>query len=158
MNAQSKYPDYIVAYRLDDFYEIFGEKAKQFARELDLTLTGRDCGLPERVPMVGFPCHAANTYFAKAVNKGLKVAVFDSPGDNSIELYEPINEHKQALPEPPESDKHWINATTYIDDNGIVHDIETETEETAPAFDMSAFDTEALACLDELFGDILDLR
>lgn len=152
MNAQSKYPDYIVAYRLGDFYEIFGEKAKQFARELDLTLTGRDCGLPERVPMVGFPCHAANTYFAKAVNKGLKVAVFDSPGDNSIELYEP----KQALPTEPE--KHWIDEKTYIDDDGIVHDIETETEETAPAFDMSAFDTEALAKLDELFGEIIDLR
>lgn len=158
MNAQSKYPDYIVAYRLGDFYEIFGEKAKQFARELDLTLTGRDCGLPERVPMVGFPCHAANTYFAKAVNKGLKVAVFDSPGDNSIELYEPKNEQKQTLPEPPESDKHWIDEKTYIDDDGIVHDIETETEETAPAFDMSAFDTEALAKLDELFGEIIDLR
>ena len=152
MNAQSKYPDYIVAYRLGDFYEIFGEKAKQFACELDLTLTGRDCGLPERVPMVGFPCHAANTYFVKAVNKGLKVAVFDSPGDNSIELYEP----KQALPTEPE--KHWIDEKTYIDDDGIVHDIETETEETAPAFDMSAFDTEALAKLDELFGEIIDLR
>ena len=61
MNAQNKYPDYIVAYRLGDFYEIFGEKAKQFAKELDLTLTGRDCGLADRVPMVGFPCHAANT-------------------------------------------------------------------------------------------------
>lgn len=152
MNAQNKYPDYIVAYRLGDFYEIFGEKAKQFACELDLTLTGRDCGLPERVPMVGFPCHAANTYFVKAVNKGLKVAVFDSPSDNSIELYEP----KQALPTEPE--KHWIDEKTYIDDDGIVHDIETETEETAPAFDMSAFDTEALAMLDELFGEIIDLR
>lgn len=154
MSAQSNYPDYIVAFRLGDFYEIFGEKAKQFAKELDLTLTGRDCGLAERVPMVGFPCHAANTYIAKAVKKGLKVAVFDSPGENSIELYEP----KQTLPDPQKSEKHWIDDTTYIDDDGIVHDIEKETEETAPAFDMPAFDTEALAKLDELFGEIIDLR
>ena len=84
--------------------------------------------------------------------------MFDSPGDNSIELYEPKNEQKQTLPDPPESDKHWIDEKTYIDDDGIVHDIETETEETAPAFDMSAFDTEALAKLDELFGEIIDLR
>ena len=53
---------------------------------------------------------------------------------------------------------HWIDEKTYIDDDGIVHDTEEEVKEDAPAFDMSAFDTEALACLDELFGDILDLR
>lgn len=54
-----------VAYRLGDFYEIMGEKAVEIAREIDLTLTSRDCGLEERVPMIGFPYHAAEIYFAK---------------------------------------------------------------------------------------------
>lgn len=54
-----------VAYRLGDFYEIIGEKAVEIAREIDLTLTSRDCGLEERVPMIGFPYHAAEIYFAK---------------------------------------------------------------------------------------------
>lgn len=54
-----------VAYRLGDFYEIMGEKAVEIAREIDLTLTSRDCGLEERVPMIGFPYHAAEIYFSK---------------------------------------------------------------------------------------------
>ena len=54
-----------VAYRLGDFYEIMGEKAVEIAREIDLTLTSRDCGLEERVPMIGFPYHASENYFSK---------------------------------------------------------------------------------------------
>ena len=54
LDIQRKYPDCIVAYRLGDFYEVFGENAVKIAKELDLTLTGRDCGLDERIPMVGF--------------------------------------------------------------------------------------------------------
>ena len=52
---QEKYPDHIVAFRRGDFYEILGSNAELFAKEFSLTLTGRDCGLSERVPMVGFP-------------------------------------------------------------------------------------------------------
>lgn len=62
---QQQNPNSAVAYRLGDFYEIMGEKAVEIAREIDLTLTGRDCGLEERVPMIGFPYHAAEIYFAK---------------------------------------------------------------------------------------------
>lgn len=63
--VENQYPNYVVAYRLGDFYEVFGENAKRIANELDLTLTGRDCGLAERIPMIGFPYHVADVYFAK---------------------------------------------------------------------------------------------
>lgn len=62
---QQQNPNSAVAYRLGDFYEIMGEKAVEIAREIDLTLTSRDCGLEERVPMIGFPYHASKNYFSK---------------------------------------------------------------------------------------------
>lgn len=62
---QQQNPAYVIAYRLGDFYEILGDKAVEISREIDLTLTSRDCGLQERVPMIGFPYHAAEIYFAK---------------------------------------------------------------------------------------------
>ena len=62
---QQQNPAYVIAYRLGDFYEILGDKAVAIAREIDLTLTSRDCGLQERVPLVGFPYHAAEIYFSK---------------------------------------------------------------------------------------------
>lgn len=68
---QKQYPDAVVALRLGDFYEVFGEKAVLLASELDLILTGRDLGLPERVPMIGFPYHAADTFFGRISEKHL---------------------------------------------------------------------------------------
>lgn len=62
---QEKNQDTVIAYRLGDFYEVLGEKAVEIAREIDLTLTSRDYGLEERVPMIGFPYHAAEIYFSK---------------------------------------------------------------------------------------------
>ena len=75
---QNKYPDCIVAYRIGDFYEIFGDNAITVANALDLTLTGRDCGLESRVPMVGFPYHVSDVYIGKLVDKGYKVAVAET--------------------------------------------------------------------------------
>ena len=62
---QQQNPFYVIAYRLGDFYEILGDKAVAIAREINLTLTSRDCGLDERVPMIGFPYHASENYFSK---------------------------------------------------------------------------------------------
>lgn len=62
---QEKNQGAVIAYRLGDFYEVLGEKAVEIAREIELTLTSRDCGLEERVPMIGFPYHAAEIYFTK---------------------------------------------------------------------------------------------
>ena len=64
---QSEKPTAIVAYRLGDFYEVLGDKAVLLGNKLDLTITSRDVGLKERIPMVGFPYHAAENYFAKIV-------------------------------------------------------------------------------------------
>ena len=69
------YPDCIIFYRLGDFYEMFFEDAKKASKLLDLTLTGRDCGLSERAPMCGVPYHTAETYIAKLVSLGEKVAI-----------------------------------------------------------------------------------
>ena len=62
---QQQNPAYVIAYRLGDFYEILSDKAVEISREIDLTLTSRDCGLEERVPMIGFPYHASENYFSK---------------------------------------------------------------------------------------------
>ena len=76
-----KYSDGIVCYRLGDFYEILGKKATTVANELELTLTGRDCGLEQRIPMVGFPYHSADMYISKLVDRGYKVIVVESLED-----------------------------------------------------------------------------
>lgn len=81
VDIQRQYPNSVVAYRLGDFYEIFGENATRIATELDLTLTGRDCGLDERVPMVGFPYHAMDMYLKK-IRQNYNVVVAD---DNNVQ-------------------------------------------------------------------------
>ena len=68
-------PQYAAFFRLGDFYEMFFEDAKLASRELELTLTGRDCGLEERAPMCGVPFHSYETYVARLVAKGYKVAI-----------------------------------------------------------------------------------
>ena len=73
--VKEEYPDCIIFYRLGDFYEMFFEDAKTAARELDLALTGRDCGMDERAPMCGMPFHAAEGYLAKLLERGYKVAI-----------------------------------------------------------------------------------
>lgn len=72
---KSQYKDYILFYRLGDFYEMFFDDALTASRELELTLTGRDCGLEERAPMCGVPYHACDVYLKKLVEKGYKVAI-----------------------------------------------------------------------------------
>ena len=85
---KEKYSDYVIAYRLGDFYKILGKDAVTIASELDLTLTGRECGLTYRIPMVGFPYHAAEAYFAKIVKKH-NLVIRES--DKDIQLIDKIN-------------------------------------------------------------------
>ncbi|MBE5738411.1 MAG: DNA mismatch repair protein MutS [Clostridiales bacterium] len=75
LETKTKYPDAVLFYRLGDFYEMFFEDAELCARELELTLTGKDCGLEKRAPMCGIPHHAAEGYIARLLDKGYKVAV-----------------------------------------------------------------------------------
>lgn len=80
---KENYKDCILFFRLGDFYEMFFEDAKIASRELELVLTGRDCGLEERAPMCGIPFHAASSYIAKLISKGYKVAIGEQVEDAS---------------------------------------------------------------------------
>ena len=81
METKKQYPDCILFYRLGDFYEMFFEDAITASRELELTLTGKACGLEERAPMCGVPYHAVETYLTRLVNKGYKVAIGEQMED-----------------------------------------------------------------------------
>jgi len=81
LETKKEYPDCILFYRLGDFYEMFFEDAKTTSRELELTLTGKDCGLEERAPMCGVPHHALENYLTRLVQKGYKVAIAEQMED-----------------------------------------------------------------------------
>ncbi len=81
LSMKDKYKDCVLFYRLGDFYEMFFDDALKVSKLLDLTLTGRDCGLAERAPMCGVPFHAADVYIAKLVAAGEKVAICDQLSD-----------------------------------------------------------------------------
>lgn len=81
LETKNEYKDCILFYRLGDFYEMFYEDAKISSRELELTLTGKDCGLEERAPMCGVPYHSAEIYINKLVQKGFKVAIAEQLED-----------------------------------------------------------------------------
>ena len=78
---KENYKDCVLFYRLGDFYEMFFEDAVEVSRLLDLTLTGKDCGLEERAPMCGIPYHAAEGYIGKLVSLGKKVAICEQISD-----------------------------------------------------------------------------
>ena len=81
---KNKYKDYIVFYRLGDFYEMFFDDAILASRELELTLTGRDCGEAERAPMCGVPFHSSEGYIGTLVSKGYKVAICEQTEDPAL--------------------------------------------------------------------------
>ena len=84
LQLKDKHKDCILFFRLGDFYEMFFEDAKLVSKELELTLTGRDCGLEERAPMCGVPYHAANAYIARLIEKGHKVAICEQLTDPAL--------------------------------------------------------------------------
>lgn len=96
---EAQKPNAIVAYRLGDFYEVFGEKATTLADELSLTLTGRDFGLESRIPMVGFPYHVSEKYFNKIVEK------------HDLYIIENKSE-KRFIQKVPDFSKNLIDKTT----------------------------------------------
>lgn len=81
IETKQEYKDCILFYRLGDFYEMFYEDAEVCSKELELTLTSKSCGLPERAPMCGVPFHAASTYLNRLVKKGYKVAICEQVED-----------------------------------------------------------------------------
>ena len=84
LDIKKNYPDTILFFRLGDFYEMFFDDAKLVSKELELTLTGRSCGLEERAPMCGVPFHSADRYIARLVQKGYKVAICEQMEDPAL--------------------------------------------------------------------------
>ncbi len=84
VETKQKYHDCIVFYRLGDFYEMFFDDAIKVSRDLELTLTGRDCGLPERAPMCGIPYHSYEIYLKRLIDLGYKVAICEQMTDPAL--------------------------------------------------------------------------
>lgn len=145
LDAQDKYPQAIVTMRLGDFYEVFGKNAEVLARELPLTLTGRDCGLESRVPMVGFPYHTSDMYFGKILSNGHTLVVMEN--DNEV----------RELPSAQGVDLETGEILSEEEMREFDGDIE-EPKDLDDDIDTSAFDKDALCKLDEMFGDKITLR
>lgn len=141
---QKEHSDRILLYRLGDFYEVFGDNAVILSDELGLTLTGRDFGLTSRVPMIGFPYHAANNYLRKITQKH-KIAVAETPDDVKL------------LPEP-EDDFDELTEEEMREFDGDIEEPKDLDNEPDDGFDTSAFDKTALCKLDAIFGNKLALR
>ena len=86
LQIKEQYPDCLLFFRLGDFYELFDEDAKTASEELDLTLTTRDRGKPEeeRTPMCGVPYHSYESYLARLIGKGYKVAICEQTEDPAL--------------------------------------------------------------------------
>ena len=145
LDVQEKYPQAVVAMRLGDFYEVFGKNAEILASELPLTLTGRDCGLESRVPMIGFPYHASELYFGKILSNGHTLVVMEN--DDEV----------RELPAEQNVDLETGEILSEEEMREFDGDIE-EPDLADDEPDISAFDTEALAVLDEMFGNEITLR
>ena len=145
LDVQGKYPHAVVAMRLGDFYEVFGKNAEVLANKLPLTLTGRDCGLESRVPMVGFPYHASDVYFGKILSNGHTLVVIE----NDDEVRELLSTQGVDL-----ETGEILSEEEMREFDGDVEEPELTDDEP----DISAFDTEALAVLDEMFGSEITLR
>ena len=158
IKLQEQYPDCIVAYRLGDFYEVFGERAKLLSETLGLILTSRDCGLSERVPMVGFPYHAADNYISKAIKRGLKIAVAEGLNDEVCILSDsPAAPHENSAGSVSSTVRHWLDSDTYADEDGVVHTDDGSGQDVGLAddgFDVSAFDFSLLGRIEDIFGKI----
>ena len=144
LDVQEKYPQAIVAMRLGDFYEVFGKNAKMLADELPLTLTGRDCGLESRVPMVGFPYHASDAYFGKMLGRGHTVVVLEDGNVRELSAKQNIDLETGEI----------LSEDEMREFDGDMEEPDLADDEP----DISALDTEALAVLDEMFGSEITLR
>ena len=140
--VEKQYPHAVVAYRLGDFYEVFGDKAVLIAKELDVTLTGRNCGLEERVPMIGFPYHASDNYFRKIRTRHQLVIM----EDGEVQVFD--REIQKSAPTPPPVLEE-PEPVTFQEDND---DFEEELKR------QQYFDKDALCELYELFEYNFDMQ
>ena len=145
LDIEKQYPHAVVAYRLGDFYEIFGDKAIVSANELSLTLTSRDCGLTERIPMIGFPYHACDIYFNK-IRQRRKVVTID---DGEIQVLDKLSyEQEQSKYPPVETQKQELKVEPHNTDDDL-EDLRDKNKH---------INKDALCVLLELFDYELDVQ
>lgn len=152
LKIERSYPDCAIAYRLGDFYEVFGEKAVQISEECNLTLTGRDVGLETRIPMVGFPYHTAELYFDKIQRKHRLVVV------NSNGTLKELSKPQTAINLDTGEIYYEMTEEEMREFDGDIEEPQDIDDEPEDSFDATAFDKTALCKLDAIFGDKLTLR
>lgn len=175
METKSQYPDCILFYRLGDFYEMFFDDALTASRELEITLTGKNCGQEERAPMCGVPYHAVESYLNRLVTKGYKVAICEQVEDPKtvkglvkrevVRIVTPgTNLDTQSL---DESRNNYIMCIVYIADRyGVsVADITTgdyfvtEIEDSAKLMDeICRFSPSEIICNEAFYMSGMDLE
>lgn len=175
LDIKKEYPDCILFYRLGDFYEMFYEDAITTSRELELTLTGKSCGLEERAPMCGVPYHAVDGYLTKLVQKGYKVAICEQVSDPKeskgivkrevIRIVTPgTNLNMQAL---DEAKNNFIMCIVYVADRyglttadvstGDFYVTEIDTERKL-LDEIAKFTPSEIVCNESLFMSGLDIE
>ena len=98
LRIKAQHEDAILFYRLGDFYEMFFDDAKLVSRELELVLTGKDCGMDERAPMCGIPYHSSESYIGRLVAKGYKVVICEQTEDPATVRASSIAMLSESLP------------------------------------------------------------
>ena len=174
METKEQYKDCILFYRLGDFYEMFFEDALTVTKELDITLTGKSCGLEERAPMCGVPYHSVEGYLNRLVQKGYKVAICEQVEDPKfakgivkrevVRIVTPgTNLNMQAL---DESKNNYIMCIVYIGDHfGLaVADVTTgdyfvtELDESRKLLDeIAKFAPSEIICNESLYVSGIDI-
>ena len=152
LEIERSYPDCVIAYRLGDFYEVFGEKAVRISEECNLTLTGRDVGLENRIPMVGFPYHAAELYFDK-IQRNHHLVIVNSDG-----TLKELSKPKTAINLDTGEIYDDMTEEEMREFDGDIEEPQDIDDEPEDSFDATAFDKTALCKLDAIFGDKLTLR
>lgn len=152
LKQERENPNRIIAIRVGDFYEFMNESAKTISQELDLTLTGRDVGLPERVPMCGVPFHATEKYFNKILANH-ELVVIEDYTKKSINIF-PSEEEKQDERDKPELIEIEDNEPNPFDseENDFIDDGYSEEDEQDSSEETSR-DEDELAELEELIGE-----
>jgi len=151
MLYQNERPTAVVALRLGDFYEVFGDNAVMLGNELELTITSRDVGLENRIPMIGFPYHAAENYFAKIVKRH-DLYIIENPYDT--QFIQRVNYSDNRL---IDEDTGEILCDDLTEDD--MRKFDGDVEEPAKLFkDMPTVDNEIIAKLKAILGDTFIVR
>ncbi len=155
----NRHPDSVIAMRVGDFYEVFGKKATLIADKISLMLTGRDFGLEQPIPMVGFPCHAAEAYFKK-IRQSFPLVIVDDDGERKLDTF--------GIEEILDGDNELTEEEMRLFDGDVIEP--KDIPETVPASEQSKatcepttdsdspYDEIALAKVVKLLGDTFILR